>query len=89
MAHQVHWTKQILEDFIEEALLDSELEFIIRKRCQNWTVTQTAQALNKSESSIHKSIAKLKKMYDVVQEANPQKFPKRRVSDKETYLDTH
>lgn len=89
MAHQVEWTRQVLEDFIQEALLNEEEEFIIRKRCSNWTVIQTAQALHKSESSIHQTIAKLKRKYDVVQKANPDKFPKRRVSKEERYLDTH
>lgn len=89
MSKQVVWTKKVLEDFIELAMLTEEEAFIMRSRVKGWTVTQQAMELNKSESSVHRTINLLKKKYDTVQAEHPDRFPIRKASAKETYMDTH
>ena len=76
--HQVRWTKNILDKFIEMAMLSEEEEFIMRTRCKGWTVTQQALKLNKSEASIHRMIKNLKDKYDAVQAEDPEFFPRRK-----------
>lgn len=89
MAHQVTWTKKIIEEFIELAYLSEDEATIMRTRAQGWTVSRQAAELNKSESSVHQMIKNLKMKYDVVQREHPDKFPKRQFSAKEKYMDTH
>lgn len=89
MAHQVIWTQQVLEAFIEQALLSEDEEFIMRSRCRGMSVVQQAMMLNKSESTVHNMIRILKKKYDAVQKENPDVFPPRRFSMAETYMDNH
>lgn len=89
MTHQVKWTKQLTEDFIETAMLSDEEAYIMRSRVKGVSVTAQAFHLQCSESTVHRLIAKLKKKYDVVQSENPEKFPPRRKSAQETWMDEH
>lgn len=90
MAHQVKWTRSVLEFFIEEALLNSFEEEIMRTRViDGMTVTEQAQLLMCSKSKIEKTIALLKQKYDAVQQEFPDKLPPRKFSAKEVYMDTH
>lgn len=89
MAHQVKWTKQLTEDFIDLAMLSDDEAYIMRSRVKGEWVTAQARHLQCSEPTVHRMIAKLKKKYDTVQKEYPDKFPPRRKSDKETWMDNH
>lgn len=89
MAHQVKWSKETLEFFIEQALLNSFEEEIMRTRIDGMTVTEQAQLLMCSKSKVEKAIALLKKKYDVVQKEFPDRLLPRKFSAKEVYMDTH
>lgn len=89
MAHQVAWTKDILEAFIEEALLSEDEEFVMRTRCKNWSISKQAMYLNCSESTVHNMIRLLKNKYDAVQREHPDKFPERKFSAEEVYMNHH
>lgn len=67
MTKQVPWNKVILEEFIELALLNEEETFLIRTRIAGWTITQQADRLNSSVSSVNRAIRNLKVKYDRVQ----------------------
>lgn len=88
MAHQVPWTKLIVEEFIKDGMLSKEEEYIIRTRAVGHTITQQAEELHMSTDNVSKIIARLKKKYDMVQRYNPL-LPPRRFSAKETYMDEH
>lgn len=88
MAHQVPWTKLIVETFIKEAMLSKEEEYIIRTRAAGHTVTQQASELHMSVDNVNKIIARLKKKYDLVSKYNPL-LPPRKFSAKETYMDNN
>ena len=89
MAHQIKWTKQLTEDFIDMAMLSDDEAYLMRSRVKGTSVTAQAIYLNCSESTVHRMIAKIKKKYDTVQKENPEKFPLRRKSAQETWMDTH
>ena len=40
MAHQVPWTKLLVDNFVEFAMLSEDEEFIMRTRVKGWTVTR-------------------------------------------------
>lgn len=86
MAHQVAWTKLIVEEFIKEAMLSEDEEAIIRTRVKGYTILQQAEMLNMSPDNVSKIIARLKKKYDCVQKYDPL-LPPRKFSAIETYMD--
>ena len=88
MAHQVPWTKLIVEEFIQEAMLSKDEEYIIRTRAKGYTITQQADALNMSVDNVNKIIARLKKKYDEVQKYDPL-LPPRKTSRQEIYMDNN
>lgn len=85
--HQIHWTKQLTEDFIDMAMLSEDEAYILRSRVKNTPVSIQSAYLCCSESTVHRMIAKIRKKYDVVQKENPNKFPLRKKSAKETWMD--
>ena len=89
MAKQVRWTKKVLEEFCEYALLNEDEIYIMQSRVKGVPVSIQASVLCCSESTVHRMISKLKKKYDVVQKEYPEKFPIRRTSSKETWLDNN
>lgn len=67
MTKQVIWTKKIIESFIEEANLNARQQFIIRTRAMGYTIVKQAEELHLSVDQVNKEIARLKKIYDIVQ----------------------
>lgn len=67
MTKQIIWTKQIVEAFINEAYLNERQAYIIRTRAKGYSIAQQAEELNLSVDQVNKDIAKLKKIYDLIQ----------------------
>ena len=96
MAHQVVWTKIILETFLEESGLNNRvsmgdnkariLEGIMRTRCAGKTIVEQAEMFNCSVDSVNKYIAELKNLYDATQK-HSLILPVRKQSKKEEELD--
>ena len=96
MAHQVVWTKIILETFLEESGLNNRvsmgdnkariLEGIMRTRCAGKTIVEQAEMFNCSVDSVNKYIAELKNLYDATQK-HSLILPVRKNSKKEEELD--
>lgn len=96
MAHQVVWTKIILETFLEESGLNDRvsmgdskariLEGIMRTRCAGKTIVEQAEMFNCSVDSVNKYIAELKSLYDATQK-HSLILPVRKNSKKEEALD--
>lgn len=88
MSHEVVWTNKVLESFIAKANMTHDEEYIMRSRCRGFTVIQQAHHLHKSEATVHRMIAVIKKKYDVVQSEYPEEFPPRKKSCKqEKFMD--
>lgn len=88
MAHEVPWSKIILETFIEEALLTEREEKIMRTRVAGWTIKEQAYKLGLSESTVKSDIAKIKQKYDQVSKYNPI-LPPRKHSAEEDRMDNN
>lgn len=96
MAHQVVWTKIILETFLEESGLNDRvsmgdnkariLEGIMRTRCAGKNIVEQAEMFNCSVDSVNKYIAELKSLYDATQK-HSLILPVRKNSKKEEELD--
>ena len=88
MAHQVIWTKLIVETFISEGNLTELEEMVLRTRAAGWTRTKQCDKFNISMSTLDRTIARLKIKYDAVQKTSVI-LPPRKASAAETYMDTH
>ena len=77
MSHQVIFTREIVDEFIKEAMLTEDEIFIIKTRVSGWSRQQQANELNISVQSIDRIIRRLKNKYDKVAENNT-KFPARK-----------
>lgn len=88
MAHQVLWTKLIVETFVDEACLSKTEERVLRMRASGYTNTEIADTLCLSLSTVNRYIKVLKRKYDAVQKSTPL-LPPRRFSAEETYMDNH
>lgn len=68
---RVLWTKVVLEEFIDKALLTKEEEMIIRTRVAGWTRVKQANEFNMSIGTVDNIIKRLKAKYDEVQRIDP------------------
>lgn len=89
MAKQVKWTKQLTEDFIEFASLSDEEAYLMRSRVKNVPISIQSEYIGCSISTTNRMISRLKQKYDAVQKEHPDKFPPRKFSAKETWMDEH
>lgn len=84
MTRQLILTKAVIETFIDEGNLNERQEFIIRTRAKGYTIARQAEELHLSIDQVNKDIAQIKKIYDVVQQANPT-LPPRKKNKSELY----
>lgn len=89
MAKQVKWTKRVLEEFIDKAMLNADEIFIMENRIKGMTISRMAIELHKSESTVHNMVRVLKEKYDLVQGEYPDIFPVRKTSKAEEYMDNN
>lgn len=87
MAHQVPWTKTLLEDFIIEGLLTEDEENIMRTRITGWSIVKQSMEFGMSTATISRIIKKAKKKYDYLHKQFPERFPERKQSKFEQALD--
>ncbi len=88
MTKQVPWNKVILEEFLNLAMLSKDEEIILRTRIAGWSVSQQADKLNLSISTVNRIIQRLKIKYDEVEKFSVI-LPPRKSCAKELYQDTH
>lgn len=84
---QIPWTKLLLEDFIKEAMLTEDEEFVMRTRCAGWSQVKQSLELNVSTSTISNIIHRCKTKYDNLSRQFPNKFPVRSISKTEEAMD--
>lgn len=89
MAHQVMWSHFIVDEFEKSVILTDFEKKILHTRVFNqWSISQQAMEFHTSESTVNRTIAKLKKKYDYAQRMNPS-LPKRKTSKQEEWMDSH
>lgn len=89
MAHQVKWTKDIVREFSDKAMLSEDEIFVLVTRVKGVPISIQAQELHCSESTVNRIVANLKKKYDTVQKEYPDVFPIRRTSKEEEWMDNN
>ena len=67
MTKYILWTKEMLELFIDKALLTEDEEAVLRTNAKGWSIAKQSMELGMSESKFSKLIAILKINYDLVQ----------------------
>lgn len=77
MAHEVPWDSRILEEFVAQAMLSPDEEWIIRTRAKGMPRCQQADALGLSERSLDRMIRRLKVKYDQAQKGSDVLPPRR------------
>lgn len=77
MSHQVIWTRDLLESFIEKGCLSEEEAQLMRYRVINkHSIVKISLLMNCSESKVNAMFNRLKKLYDEVA-AEDNSFPPR------------
>lgn len=67
MAHEVPWDRRIVEEFIDQAMLSYDEQWLLRTRIQGMPRCQQADVLGLSERSLDRMIRRLKNKYDRAQ----------------------
>lgn len=83
------FSKEMTEAFIDEAMLNDEEIFILKSRINNMPVTEMARELNLSRATVHRYIQKIKIKYDTIQSRYPDRFPQRKKSACEDWMDAN
>ena len=86
MAHEVVWTRAVLEEFKREACLNEFQTELMETRISGMTIRQQAFYFHRSEATISREIRKLKKLYDEAQKHSEILRP-RKQSVYEDYMD--
>lgn len=89
MSHQVIWTRRVTDLFVSAAQLTDLERQVLETRISGMTIVQQSYYFNLSTSTINRIVARLKKLYDVVQKEYPEDLPVRRRSAREDYLDNN
>ena len=81
---QVLWTKKIIETFIKEGMLTEEEKEVLLLRVKGYTIAETSELMNISDSKVNRIIRRLKIKYDNLQ-GTIKELPKRKETTKELY----
>ena len=78
------WTKKIIETFIKEGMLTEEEKEVLLLRVKGYTIAETSELMNISDSKVNRIIRRLKIKYDNLQDTL-EELPKRKETTKELY----
>lgn len=81
---QILWTKKIIETFIKEGMLTEEEKEVLLLRVKGYTIAETSELMNISDSKVNRIIRRLKIKYDNLR-STIEELPKRKETTKELY----
>ena len=81
---QILWTKKIVDTFIKEGMLTKEEREVLLLRVKGYTISETSELMNISDSKVNRIIRRLKIKYDNLQ-GTIEELPKRKETTKELY----
>lgn len=81
------WTKSLLEEFSTEAMLSDREIKLMEMRIHGDSVIKQAQELYVSTSTVCRMLAIVRAKYDALHKEMPDKFPYRKPSRFEKYLE--
>lgn len=86
---KIVWTRRVYEFFCTEGNIKQIDREILAQRIAGMTVKEMAQYYSMGESTIHKHISDMMKIYDIVQKEYPDILNPRKESEDEKFMDTH
>lgn len=81
---QVLWTRKLVDTFIKEGMLTEEEKEVLLLRVKGYTIAETSELMNISDSKVNRIIRRLKIKYDNLQ-GTIEELPKRKETTKELY----
>ena len=81
---QVLWTRKLVDTFIKEGMLTEEEKEVLLLRVKGYTIAETSEVMNISDSKVNRIIRRLKIKYDNLQ-GTIEELPKRKETTKELY----
>lgn len=81
------WTDELTDKVIKRAMLSKDEATVLKTRARGYSVSQQAELLDCSDSTVARLIASVKRKYDVIQKQYPKEFPARRASKVEEWMD--
>ena len=81
---QILWTRKLVDTFIKEGMLTEEEKEVLLLRVKGYTIAETSELMNISDSKVNRIIRRLKIKYDNLQ-GTIEKLPKRKETTKELY----
>ena len=81
---QILWTRKLVDTFIKEGMLTEEEKEVLLLRVKGYTISETSELMNISDSKVNRIIRRLKIKYDNLQ-GTIEELPKRKETTKELY----
>ena len=81
---QILWTRKLVDTFIKEGMLTEEEKEVLLLRVKGYTIADTSELMNISDSKVNRIIRRLKIKYDNLQ-GTIEELPKRKETTKELY----
>ena len=81
---QILWTRKLVDTFIKEGMLTEEEKEVLLLRVKGYTIAETSELMNISDSKVNRIIRRLKIKYDNLQ-GTIEELPKRKETTKELY----
>ena len=81
---QILWTRKLVDTFIKEGMLTEEEKDVLLLRVKGYTIAETSELMNISDSKVNRIIRRLKIKYDNLQ-GTIKELPKRKETTKELY----
>ena len=81
---QILWTRKLVDTFIKEGMLTEEEKEVLLLRVKGYTIAETSESMNISDSKVNRIIRRLKIKYDNLQ-GTIEELPKRKETTKELY----
>lgn len=88
MKTTVNWNEELYDIFCRKAMLPKFERDVLRLRIMEKSNSEIMDILHCSESTVIRKVNVLRQKYDKLQ-AKDNSLPKRRISEKETWMDTH
>ena len=81
---QILWTRKLVDTFIKEGMLTEEEKEVLLLRVKGYTIAETSELMNISDSKVNRIIRRLKIKYDNLR-GTIEELPKRKETTKELY----
>lgn len=86
---KIPWTKDSVDFFLSHAHLTKGQRAVFDARRAEMTRIETSMVLHISPRTYDNRVSEIKEKYDLLQAKYPEELPKRYVSEKEKYMDSH